>query len=251
MLTITQQTNGKLLVTGSVSTEKSYTLSPDVDLNKTSDSVEVWRKDSIGVAGEKIRDLEPGSGVNKVDSVVDKDGNTVSGITTVASLMSSLSGVLGDTIASASFFATFPFAVKKKTITLSSAEILDSGDNPVELVAAGGAGVVHKLLAYESKLDYGAATYALSANDDFGILLNDTNLTSTNLGVALIGTADNYEYETIDAGIAITDLSDAGANLPLVVGTISGGTEPITGDGTLTVTAWYISIDTTDLSITA
>jgi hypothetical protein len=123
-----------------------------------------------------------------------------------------------------------PNIIKRATVSVSSADILDLHNTPVTLVAAPGAGkflVPHRVSWY---FEYGTVAYA---TDDGEPDIRYASNEGISVSVAIAGLpADNIASRAPDL-----DLSSSSVNSALRL--TAGGSVFTLGDGTLTFTVWY------------
>lgn len=119
------------------------------------------------------------------------------------------------------------------TVTISSAEILNSNSSPKTLIAAPGAGKIIEVISANAFFDYNSTPYATNTNMFIGYG-SAINVHST--AITLIpGTADNFGKVILDVGgYAISTAYD---NKALIIYTDSGN--PTAGDSTMKVFITY------------
>lgn len=119
--------------------------------------------------------------------------------------------------------------LRKATVTLSSAQILDLHNTPVTLVAAPGAAKAVLPWRVVHHFRYGTAAYVAD--------------TPGNEPRVSISPQENSEYDLLNRD-ADADYASIETTLELyensaLSAVITGGGYYVTGDGTLTVTVWY------------
>lgn len=128
------------------------------------------------------------------------------------------------------------YGVRKATVTLSSADLLDLHNTPVELVAAPGAGRwlnVHRVSAYH---DFGTTAY--TTTNDPGPFVGFEPGGGGFAGLGLVGNLTTSADHITAATFSQTgDAADVFINNALVA--FADGSQFTLGDGTLTITVWY------------
>ncbi len=121
--------------------------------------------------------------------------------------------------------------LRKATVTLSSADILDLHNTPVTLVAAPGAGkslMVHRVAEY---LSYGTTTYTVASPPVVRWASEPTTL-------AEMVTLDSGE-DALQSTVGADAYATAGNAVNKALEAYMDGAAITDGDGTLTVTVWY------------
>jgi hypothetical protein len=122
---------------------------------------------------------------------------------------------------------------RKWSVTLSSADILDLHNTPIELVAAPGAGKWVHVHAKGEHLTFGTTAYVIVENapslyydSESGLLID---------GIQTVASAE----DTIDARASAAVQAAASSIVNKAVVVALPGAALTDGDGTLTVTVWY------------
>lgn len=122
--------------------------------------------------------------------------------------------------------------LRKATVTLSSADILDLHNTPVTLVAAPGAGkwlVVHRIAEY---LSFGTVAYTVGGNQP---IVNYAGEPTELVGCTTLDSGEDATQSSPALNVYV--LASAAVNKALVLFVDGAGLTD--GDGTLTVTIWY------------
>ena len=124
--------------------------------------------------------------------------------------------------------------LRKATVTLSSAQILDLHNTPITLVAAPGAGkfvVPHEVVAYYSfgTIAYTASGEAPTIRWGGSVSAGDAIMTTSRL----TGTVDAIDHASGSGGGDASGIVDIALQAKVTDGSFADG------DGTLTVTVWY------------
>lgn len=138
----------------------------------------------------------------------------------------------GDITATGDITANSVNGIYRKKVSLSSAQILDLHDTPIEAIPAPGAGKVIVIHQMTAKLSYGTATYG-GANS--AITLVDSSLRTLALCTILSATSDTIRTATVDADRKIGENSA----IDLYVGLGN----PTTGDSPVDVYITYEIIE--------
>lgn len=120
----------------------------------------------------------------------------------------------------------------RRTVTLTSAQVLASNTTPITLVPAPGAGKAIHVESIVGSLDYNSATYATNTTMEVRYTNGSGTKVTADLSWLLTLTADGIvSVGGIEAQLVLT------ANAPVVVTTATGN--PATGDSPVTFTVFY------------
>lgn len=123
--------------------------------------------------------------------------------------------------------------LRKATVTLSSADILDLHNTPITLVAAPGAGKYVNVHRYAFDYAYGTTPYVVG---DAFYMAYGADVASVADLYDDIGAANSLHVQRTPT-VSIVGTSADLDNLPVVLS--AAGVAITDGDGTLTVTVWY------------
>ena len=123
------------------------------------------------------------------------------------------------------------YGIRKATVTLSSADILDLHNTPVEVVAAPGAGrflVPHLIVARTS-----GGTTPYTVPDAVFIQVGDASWVEVSSLFSVVTGEQVATFIPAAVNYATTDVENGAITI------YSSDDNPTDGDGTLTVTVWY------------